>query len=193
VKRAWFLLLAVSIGLNAALLWHHLEDRRTMRHPEWREQGPERGPGRGARGPGARDPRGPGRGPGHDVQGDGPPSYEAMVERRIGHMTRQLDLSDAQVTRLRSIATASFGEMDSLRAAARIERGRIRDLLSAGEVDAQAVRASSARLSAIDAAMEARITENMILEAAVLDPAQRSRYLDLMRFAGPPGRRGPPR
>jgi hypothetical protein len=60
-------------------------------------------------------------------------------------------------------------------------------------VDAAAVRAASARLSGLDAEMEARITENMIREAGILEAGQRAGYLELMRFGGPPGRRGPPR
>jgi Spy/CpxP family protein refolding chaperone len=193
VKRAWFLLLAISVGLNAAMLWHHLGERRAARPAESSEQVPDRGSRRGPRGfePGARGPRGPGQAPGRGDSGSF--SYEQMVTRRIEHMTRRLDLSDAQVVQLRSIATASFAGMDSLRAATRVERGRIRDLLSASEVDAAAVRAASARLSGLDAEMEARITENMIREAGILEAGQRAGYLELMRFGGPPGRRGPPR
>jgi uncharacterized membrane protein len=78
--------------------------------------------------------------------------------------------------------------MDSLRAAGRIERGRIRDLLGDAEIDAAAVRDASRRLREIEARIESRITENMIREAAVLNPGQRARYLELMRFAGPQGR-----
>lgn len=180
MKRAWLLVLAASVGLNAALLWQQFAAPRPPERPPWNERAPE---GLAGRGPG---PRGDRPGPGGE-----PPAYADMQERRLERMAHRLDLDEDQVERLRAIAFSHGAEMDSLRTAARAERGRIRDLLGAPELDAEAVRAASRRLRGIDARIEARITENMIQEADVLSPEQRLEYVDLMRFAGPRGgRRG---
>lgn len=181
MKRVWFLVLAASVGLNAALLWQQFATPRPAGQAPWSERAPEAVPGRG---PGPRGERA-------DRPGGEPPAYAEMQERRLERMAHRLDLDEAQIGRLREIAFAHGTEMDSLRAAARAERGRIRDLLGAAELDADAVREASRRLREIDARIETRITENLILEAGVLSPAQRLEYLDMMRFAGPRGgRRG---
>jgi Spy/CpxP family protein refolding chaperone len=171
VKRLWFLLLAASVGLNAAMLWQHFTQRRAPERAARIERLLDGAPMRG-----------------RGFQGGEPRSYADMQERRLEHMMRSLDLDEAQVGRLRAIALEHAGEMDSLRAAGRAERGRIRDLLGAAEVDAAAVRDASRRLREIDARIATRITENMIREVAVLAPDQRAHYLELMRFAGPQGR-----
>ncbi len=198
MKRLWLLLLAASIGLNAALLWQHFTQPRPAGRASWHDRAPGDRGMRGMREPDRDGAPGRNGGAGHDMDGapgnDAQPPYRRMLERRLEHMTRRLDLSDAQVERLRGIATSRFAELDSLRREARAQRGRIHDLLGAPRIDAGAVRTASARLSEINARIEARITENMIAEAGVLEPGQRARYLDMMRFGGPlgRGRRGRP-
>jgi Spy/CpxP family protein refolding chaperone len=180
VKRVWLLVLAASVGLNAALLWQRLAPPRAPERPPWSERVADGGPGRGPRGE-----------RGSERRGGEPMTYAEMQERRLERMAERLDLDTAQIERLRAIAFARGAEMDSLRTAAREERGRIRDLLGAAELDADAVREASQRLRGIDARIEARITDNLILEAGVLEPEQRRAYLEMMRFAGPRGgRRG---
>jgi len=185
VKRLWFLLLAASVGLNAAMLWQHFTAARAPEPAPFRERMPRGGPMAGPPGVDAPGPEGmPG------PRGEAPPSYADMQERRLDHMARRLELDPDQVERLRAIALDHAAEMDSLRTSARAARGRIRDLLAADVVDAAAVREQAQRLRAIDTRIEQRITENLILEAQVLDPGQRERYLSLMRFGNNRGRRG---
>jgi hypothetical protein len=180
MKRVWFLVLAASVGLNAALLWQQLGPSRGGAPPSRFERAWDGAPGRG---PGGE--RDPGR------RGGEPRSWAEMQQFRLERVARRLDLDGAQLERLRAVALAPAAEMDSLRAAARIERGLIRDLLGRPEIDAGAVREAAQRLRTIEARIETRVTENLILEAGILEPGQRRAFLDLMRFAGPPGARRP--
>jgi Spy/CpxP family protein refolding chaperone len=174
VNRAWFLLLAASIGLNAAMLYMHFAAPAPDARPGLRERGESPGDRRGPRGPG-----GEGR----------PEDHERMIERRLERMSRELDLAGAQVDALRAIARANVADMERLRDASRVQRSAIHELLSAAEIDSVEVRAAGRRLREIDREIGDLITDNLIREASVLEPDQRAAYLEMLRLDRR-GRRG---
>lgn len=169
MNRAWFLLLAVSVGLNAAMLYVQFSSPRTgpAERLERRMERPAR--------PGERG--GPER------------TYAHVVERRVERMRNELGLSDAQVEALRAIGAANADSMQDLRESSRSQREAMRELLTAAPIDSAEIRAAGRRLRDIEARIGAMITDNLIREAAVLEPAQRAAYLEMMRFDRR-GRRG---
>jgi len=172
MKRLWFLALAVSVGLNAAMLYQHFTRPAPMQP---RPRGGAFGPGPDAGPPGE--------------PGDSPTSFEHMIERRLHRMTGELGLREDQVRALRAIGTAHIDRLDSLRRESRAARDSMRDLLSGAVIDSVRVREQARRLREVDTRIGVLITDNLIREAAVLDPGQRSHYLEMMRFDRR-GRRG---
>ena len=175
MSRGWFILLAVMVGLNAALLYDKFapgpsEGRHSDRqHSERRER----------------------------FRGDPEERHEERLERHLDRMTEQLDLDDAQREQLREIKTVSFEALSPLRQSVREKRHEVRELLQAADLDTARIRELSAELLADMAQLERIATENFIREATVLTPEQREKYLERRSFGprgrgGPNGRRHPP-
>lgn len=167
MSRWWFLLLAVMVGLNAALLYDkfargseptRMEARRPHGDRGWREMEPAE-------------------------------RRERMIAFQLERMTRDLDLTDDQREQIRAIKVASWDRFVEMRETSRDKRHEIRRLLRATDLDSTRIRDLSASLREDLAVLEAMATDNFIREAAVLTPEQREKYLERRSF-GPRGRGG---
>lgn len=166
MSRGWFILLAVMIGLNAALLYDKFA--RT----------PAPGPEHGGRPPHAER---------RWANGDPEQRRERMLERHLNQMTEDLGLDDAQREQVRAIRASTFDQLSSLRESTRETRHEIRQLLQAADLDSTRIRELSASLRDDMVRLETLATDNFIREAAVLTPDQRQKHLRWRSF-GPRGR-----
>jgi Spy/CpxP family protein refolding chaperone len=167
VSRGWFLLLAVMVGLNAALLYDKFAPRGDERGPHVRRFRGEAPEWRGR------------------FEGEPREMRERLIERRIEHLSESLGLSDEQRDAIRAIEHSTLEEIVDLRTQARAMRADIRKSLQAATVDSALVERLSVALHGIQGRIEAIVTHNLIREAAVLTPEQRERFLE--RPEGPPG------
>ena len=170
MSRGWFILLAVMVGLKAALLYgtfvhKHEHGERAGMASRWG------GMDRGERGM------------------DGGQRHERRLERHLRRMTHELGLEDAQREQIRTIRLSSFEQLTALRESTRERRHEIRNLLQAAELDSGRIRELSASLHEAMGQLETIATNNFIREAAVLTPEQRENYLNWHSF-GPRGGRG---
>ena len=172
----WVLLL-VSLGLNAALLIRILD---RPEKPVWRrDMGPHGhavGPRAGNDGPGPRD------------GGERPDGSGGMGE---GRRFTGLDLSEDQHERLQELRGGWQVQMDPLRRDMQTLFAEMRDLLTDESIDRERVGAARRRLAAIRAEVDSLVSEHLLEELELLTPEQRDRYLERMpweRFGG--GARG---
>lgn len=153
MKRGLFLLLAVSLGLNAGLLYVRYLD------------GPLRGPG-------AERPRPPrGAGP--------PPRPETMARDHLADMTRHLDLSDEQQQEIRVILEERMPLMTELLRASREANQQISDAFAAPEFDGEHFGQLAAQVSRSRAQADSLAMVMLLAEAAVLTPEQRIKYAEV--------------
>lgn len=163
MSRGWFLALAVSLGLNAGLLWMHFSDGA----PPWRDR-----PGPSAmRPPGARFP-------------------ERLAEFHLERMTRELDLTDEQQGALRALLSESTPRLTAIRARMVSARDALADAYRGSTLDESAIRTIVSGLNRTKVELDSLTAELLLQEAALLTPEQRERYADVMPFG--PDRGGPP-
>jgi Spy/CpxP family protein refolding chaperone len=174
VKRFWFLLLAVSLGVNAglAVIWL-------------------------AR-PGAFPPA-----PGRPPEPIGPPRIERMLDQHLARITEGLQLSKKQHDELEVAYRTLFPRIIEQNRKVSDLRREVHDGYNADRVDPDAFRARVRALSSEQARLDSFVTEAMLSEASVLTTEQRRRYAPGMpwirtgqpapaRRAGGPGpRMGP--
>lgn len=183
MKRLWFLALALSLGLNAGLLYVSLSGRGAGREPgRWP---PPRGepaePG------GARRQRQPG------PSGDS----EAVIRDHLARMTRDLRLSESQRASISAVhrtllplILAERREMDTL-------RQQVSALYVEPAIDSVEFRGLVRQLSLGQARLDSLVTSAILGEAAVLTFDQRKLYFQRMPWghpmaplAAPPGEQG---
>jgi protein CpxP len=109
---------------------------------------------------------GPGAGPGGRGQ-------------RMGRMTQELGLSDAQVARLRDIREAHQRTAIRRRADAEVARLDLRTLMQASTVDRKALDAKVKELSDLEAAGLRDRVDTMLEMREVLTPEQREKWQSL--------------
>jgi Spy/CpxP family protein refolding chaperone len=163
VNRVWFLILALSLGLNAGLLYVQTAGERPT---------PDSPP----------TPRP------HEV---GPDRFDDLIQNHLERMSEGLQLNEDQSRRLQAVhrnllprmASASR-ELDGLRRA-------VGDQYGSPEMDPDRLRGSVQHLNRVQASLDSLVVEAMLAEAAVLSPEQRARYARGMPWgrSGPP----PPR
>ncbi len=165
MSRVWFVVLALSIGLNLGLLGgRFLRDRD-------------------------RPPMPLGRGP--EMRGEAMPDPEAMVRRHVGRMQEQLDLSSEQRDRLESLMAETLPQMTERRRNLADARSALVDAYSGETLDEPAFRDAADRLRAAQGALDSLTTELMLRESEILTPEQRERNSRLLPWKrGPMGRRG---
>jgi Spy/CpxP family protein refolding chaperone len=170
MKRAWMLILLVSLGLNLGLGLHL-----------WRESRDEPRSARGTR----LEHRGPGR---HDWPARGDTAgWRRVGQQRLERMTDRLGLDPEQARVLRENQARSVRRIAELREGVAPARDRVRNLLLADAVDTLAVREALSEVGRRQADLDSVVAETILHDLAVLEPDQRARYLRLLPFDDRPG------
>jgi len=176
MKRVWFVLLALSLGLNAGLIYTVIAHHRAPAPRDFEELGapPDRPGPRGAR-------RGPHRGPDR-------PAGAGFAQRRLDRMAKWLDLDATQQAAMGAIFEESMPRVLAQRDAVQAARRRAAAQYLKPAVDPDSVRIAVRQLTAAQTALDSLVAETMSREAALLSPEQRARYFTAM----PWGERGGP-
>jgi Spy/CpxP family protein refolding chaperone len=158
MKRGWFIVLLLSLGLNLGLgvsLW-----RQGDAPPTWPESpGDEASPG---------EP-GPGFLPDRD-------QVRSFMERRLDRMSEDLGLTDDQRSALMAIHLEIGDEVFSRRRELLDRREELQALHAADDPDLDAVHVAARALGEIQAELDSLVVEAMFRERAVLTPEQREHY-----------------
>jgi periplasmic protein CpxP/Spy len=96
-----------------------------------------------------------------------------QVSRRVDHLLRGMDATDAQRTEIKRIAQAAVTDVKALHEGARGQRAQGLKLLAAPTVDAAAVEAQRQQHLAVHDKVSRRISQALLEVANVLTPAQR--------------------
>ncbi|MCK4413859.1 MAG: periplasmic heavy metal sensor [Candidatus Eisenbacteria sp.] len=173
MRRGWFVLLALSLGLNAGLFYTTLATRSSD------DLAPAPPP---MVGPPVAVPGHPG--PGMDPPGA--PAVEQMIRGRHERMCRFLVLGDDQRRQTRTILDAALPRIVALREDVHEIRRLIHDAYRQPEIDAPHIRGLVERLTAAQARLDSLAAETMLQEVALLTPEQRVAYWRAMPFGLPP-------
>jgi Spy/CpxP family protein refolding chaperone len=171
MKRGWFLLLALSLGLNAGLAYTVISHRGMCR---WAPSAPPM-----MAPPGPDDDHGmpPMRG-GVDM-GD-------IARQRLARVSRWLNLDDRQREGLGAVLEDAMPRIMAQRDSVRDARRRAAAEYVKPVVDSEAIRLSVRRLNTAQARLDSLVSETMAREAALLTPEQRTRYFDAMPWGPHP-------
>jgi Spy/CpxP family protein refolding chaperone len=181
MRRGWFLLLALSLGLNAGLAYTVIAQRHVLRSAG--PMPPMMGPG-GAPGP---------EGPDHPGEMMHPPAdMQAMARQRLERVSRWLDLDDRQSRGLGAVLEDAMPRIMSQRDSVRAARRRAAAEYLEPVIDPERVRIAVRRLNTAQAQLDSLVSETMSREAALLTPEQRARYFAAMPW-GPHSDEGPAR
>lgn len=176
MKKMLYLLLAVSLGVNAGLLVV------TLKH---RDQPP---PPPGQPPPGDRIDGRPGQPPGP------PPDPRHMAETHLAGMTRHLDLDPEQQREIRAILERDAVRLADLQRASADAGRRISDAFAAPDFDPEAFLRLVTETSAVRATLDSLSAVMLTGEAAVLTPEQRTKFAEVAPdIHVNPGQAQPPR
>jgi len=176
MKRGWFLVLAVSIGLNAGLLASAFVAERWRADPIPR---PFLCP------PGDH---GPGR-PCEIERGD-------FARHRLRRLADRLRLDAAQRSRMSAVIEEIMPLVIEERERVQETRLALREEYAKPEPDRPRVRSIVRELNGRQARLDSLVAESMLREADLLTPEQRARYFDAIPWEreirrAPGSRRGP--
>jgi len=182
MKRGWFLLLAISLGLNAGLLYTSLADRAAPLPPV-----PGPAPG-GALppemfAPPAGQDSGPDRGPGTPAS----EALRAWLAHRLERIHGRLALDAQQRERLERVTGEMLPLILAQRAEVHAARSAIRSAYERADLDGPRLHELRRRLSAAQARLDSLVIESLLREAQVLSPEQRRSYLETMPWRMSPG------
>ncbi|RPJ42747.1 MAG: periplasmic heavy metal sensor [Candidatus Latescibacterota bacterium] len=171
MKRGWFLVLAISIGLNAGLLAMTIAGARREATFLPRPFVSPRGPGGGPEAPLRVEPK-------------------AFAMHRLRRLAKTLDLTEDQRTRLAGIVTENMSRIGEEGERVQQARLALREECRKPTPDAAAVRQLVRRINDTQAKLDSLVAETMLREADVLTPDQRVRYFEAVPWehGGPPGR-----
>ena len=179
MKRGWFLLLALSLGLNAGLLYVQLRDAGEPRRSDVMRMPPpppgrpgERPPGRGPLGPGQRDL----------------PSAEDLVNGHVDRMRHHLRIDREQEDAIREQLSSSMPKILRQRRAMEDARERLARVVEGPNLEMDEFRRLSQALHRAQTGLDSLVTEAMVTELRLLSPEQRRGYVAIMPGGGP----GPP-
>ncbi len=185
MKRGWFLLLALSVGLNAGLLYSVLSaprDRGFLAPPPFIEQ-PGVPPLRPIGRPGAPSPP-------HEP--DVPPVPET-ARRRLEEMQRRLQLDASQHEAMERVITETLPLILSARWEVQQARRDVHDAYRGRSPDPARVHESIRAMNRRQAILDSLVAEAMLKESALLDEDQMRRYFDWLRWGRPEPPPGPRR
>ena len=209
MKRVWILLLAVSLGLNAALLYVSITGHRPgepapgpaqrpapreMMHRFMEERAARRShrvPGEGP-GAGSGDRPGAGYGPRAgsvtDPSTPGPePSVfsDSLRQMRLNLMSRELGLRAEQRARLERTLDETMPEILEARAMLAEIRRSVFAQVQEPEIDASRVRDLVRELGRAQTRLDSLVAETILREAMHLDRDQRDAYFRAMPWHDP--------
>ena len=170
MKRAWMLILLVSLGLNLGLaiqVFTSSDDgggRRGERH-----RGERRMEGRNWPAPGDST------------------RWRKIGQQRLERFRRSLDLTDDQATAFRANQERAMALLGGKRREIEMVKSRIRTIMAEETVDRGAVRAAHSELGSKQAEFDSLVTEFVLDDLEILDPDQRETYLRMHPYG--PGER----
>lgn len=170
MKRVLYILLALSLGLNAGMLYVQVWNRA---------EEPVRWPPQGAP-PASMNEMGPIGHPG------GP---EGFVRDRLARVADRLNLSDEQVESMSAILGETMPDLLDGRDTIRGLRMEMREEYLKPQVDAERIQNLRRETAAVQSRLDSIMVDTMLQEAKLLTPEQREAYFDLMPF-GDKGKRG---
>ena len=171
MKRIWFLAFAVSLGLNAGLLYVTFSQKGEAPGSErpHRFRDAPGDPGRGQR---ERPP-----GPLEDVG--------SIIEEHLGRMTRDLHLSEQQRSSIGKIHEELLPQVHAERRGMEKLRRTLASHYSRPTIDTSEFRALVDQLSTAQMRLDSLLAEVMLGEAALLTHEQRQRYVREMPWGHP--------
>jgi len=174
MKRAWLIVLALSLGLNAGLLYNSLANR-----------------------PGPAPPFGGGHPPfidhpGRPGAGGGPFEPGEFARHRMRRLAEHFDMSEKQRSEIHRIVRESLPVIIDLRGAVQEIRLALREEYGKEEPDHSTVRALVRDLNTAQGRLDSLVAETILRESELLSPEQRVHYFEAMPWEGkrPGGRRG---
>jgi Spy/CpxP family protein refolding chaperone len=172
MRRGWFIVLALSLGLNAGLLYVHLSGRGG----DW--------PGRAF--PGGRPPV--------PVEARGPIAHpegtKGFIRDRLGRVGERLKLSDEQIESMAAILDETMPELVEGQKVIRELRMQMREEYLKLDVDANRIQGLRRETAAVQSRLDSIMVDTMLREAEILTPEQREAYFELMPFGDKGGRGG---
>lgn len=174
-KKLVYLILAISLGLNAGIIAMTIIHRVPAERP-----GPPPGPG-GGRGPGPGIPPDPGK----------------IVEDHVSEMTRHLDLDEEQQVAVREVLARYSPQLVRLQADVGETGRRLAEAFAAPSFDPGEFQRLTSEASAARSKLDSLSAVMLVAEAAVLTPEQRLKFAEVAASVHigpqkPPGRGGPP-
>ena len=174
MKKGWVLVLLISLGLNLGFGLRLLGDRGEPdgRRVFGRDGGIRRTPGRWAD---------------QDTT-----ARRMMFTRRMERIAKMLDLRPEQREVFQKVHTETGRMLMQKRVLITQKRDLLHTLVTSDEVDQDRIRHAIAELGQEQAVLDSLVAETVLQEMAVLDSAQRTRYLAMLSFEkdGRVGRRG---
>lgn len=166
MKRGWFILLALSVGLNAGLLYVTFSTQRISPihhgypdHPPPRESG--------------------------HIRQITPKSRYDLIRGRIDHLSRVLELDSSQQEHmgiyLKRILPVAFEQREVVTSLQKSLPLRITD----PDIDSTQIRTLLRELNMEQARLDSLVAETMLGELALLTPEQRHIYATVMPRAKP--------
>jgi Spy/CpxP family protein refolding chaperone len=175
MKRGWFLLLALSVGLNAGLLYISLKTPDATENSQF--NAPPRPGEQGA------PPRGPRR-TGESL------NPTQLITDHLRRMDQRLMLSEAQRDQLETMMKRTMPTIIKQRQSLDLMRHKLANQYRAAEFDSDSYRSDAAALHDGQVLLDSLVVEAMIAEAAVLTREQRQEYVHMMPWPPKPGGRG---
>lgn len=172
MKKGWFILLTLSLGLNVGLLVVHFTGPMASCFiPPFFKQGP----GQLA---------GPGYGGGNTPWQEGVrPVLDRVMKHRMGRMADRMGLEQSQRDQLGTVLESMIPLILQAKENVAIAREAIREEYLTEEIDSDAVRAAVAELNAQQTRLDSLVAEAMLQESLVLTSEQRERYMRSMPWA----------
>jgi Spy/CpxP family protein refolding chaperone len=165
MRRGWFVLLALSIGLNAGLLYAALAGRAQAPAPAPPPPGIDS----------ICVPLGDGAG---SMPGAG--LCEPMMRVRMQRMAERLSLDEGQREQMNAILSEMLPQILAGRDAVQRARLAVHAEYRQPQLDAARVRLLTRDLNATQARVDSLVVETMLRESALLSPAQRAGYFESM-------------
>jgi hypothetical protein len=170
MRRGWFVLLALSIGLNAGLLYAALAGRAGAPAPV----------------PAPSEPGIDSIGmPGGPAEGGCDPMSatvlcEPMMRMRMQRLAERLSLNEQQREQMSTILSEMLPQILTGRDEVQRARRAVQAEYRQPQLDATRIRQLTRDLNAAQASVDSLVVETMLRESAMLSPVQRAGYFESM-------------
>lgn len=164
MNKGWVLVLLISLGFNLGLGLRLLGDRGEQDGLQELEKVPEFSRVRG-------------RWADQDTT-----ARRKMFTRRMERIADMLDLGPEQREMFQKVHTGTGHLLMQKRVLIGEKRDLLHALLTDQEIDQDRIRGAISELGKEQAVLDSLVAETVLQEMAVLDPAQRARYLEVLSF-----------